>query len=53
VKGHLLIFLSNPNTVVNTQENSGKIELTFLNTELPQAYAKKMDVLDFATLFQS
>ena len=48
-EGHLLIFLSNPNTVVNTQEKSGKIELTFLNTELPQAYAKKMDVLDFAT----
>jgi len=48
-EGRLLIFLSNPNTVVNTQEKSGKIELSFLNTKLPQAYAKKMDVLDFAT----
>jgi len=48
-EGRLLISLSNPNTVVNTQEKAGKIELSFLNTTLPAAYAKKMDVLDFAT----
>ncbi len=48
-EGRLLISLSNPNTVVNTEEKAGKIELSFLNTNLPQAYAKKMDVLDFAT----
>ena len=48
-EGRLLISLSNPNTVVNTQEKAGKIELSFLNTSLPTAYAKKMDVLDFAT----
>ncbi|MBE0469646.1 MAG: type IV pilus secretin PilQ [Methyloprofundus sp.] len=48
-EGRLLIYLSNPNTVVNTQEKSGKIELSFLNTTLATAYAKKMDVLDFAT----
>jgi len=48
-EGRLLISLSNPNTVVNTQEKGGKIELSFLNTTLPSAYAKKMDVLDFAT----
>jgi type IV pilus assembly protein PilQ len=48
-EGRLLIALSNPNTVVNAQEKAGKIELTFLNTSLPNLYAKKMDVLDFAT----
>lgn len=48
-EGRLLVYLSNPNTVVNTQEKAGKIELSFLNTSLPQMYAKKMDVLDFAT----
>jgi len=48
-EGRLLISLSNPNTVVNIQEKSGKIELSFLNTTLPVAYARKMDVLDFAT----
>ncbi len=48
-EGRLLVYLSNPNTVVNTQEKAGKIELSFLNTVLPQAYVKKMDVLDFAT----
>lgn len=48
-EGRLLIYLSNPNTVVNTQEKAGKIELSFLNTKLPSKYVKKMDVLDFAT----
>ena len=48
-EGRLLIYLSNPNTVVNTQEKAGKIELSFLNTTLASAYVKKMDVLDFAT----
>jgi len=48
-EGRLLIYLSNPNTVVNTQEKAGKIELSFLNTTLAPAYVKKMDVLDFAT----
>jgi len=48
-EGRLLVSLSNPNTVVNTQEKGGKLELSFLNTQLPQKYAKKMDVLDFAT----
>ncbi len=48
-EGRLLIYLSNPNTVVNAYEKAGKIELSFLNTSLPPAYAKKMDVLDFST----
>ncbi|NOQ63616.1 MAG: type IV pilus secretin PilQ [Methyloprofundus sp.] len=48
-EGRLLVYLSNPNTVVDTHEKSGKIELSFLNTKLPDLYAKKMDVLDFAT----
>ncbi len=48
-EGRLLISLSNPNTVVNTQEKAGKIELTFLNTRISNQYIKKMDVLDFAT----
>ncbi len=48
-EGRLLIYLSNPDTVVNTHEKAGKIELSFLNTDLPPKYAKKMDVLDFAT----
>ncbi|WP_230987938.1 AMIN domain-containing protein [Bathymodiolus japonicus methanotrophic gill symbiont] len=48
-EGRLLIYLSNPNTVVNTQEKAGKIALSFLNTRLPSRYIKKMDVLDFAT----
>lgn len=48
-EGRLLISLSNPNTVVNAQEQGDKIVLNFLNTTLPAAWAKRMDVIDFAT----
>jgi type IV pilus assembly protein PilQ len=48
-EGRLLISLSNPNTVVNAQEVGNKIVLNFLNTTLPTAWAKRMDVIDFAT----
>ncbi len=48
-EGRLLISLSNPNTVVNAQEVGNKIVLNFLNTTLPAAWAKRMDVIDFAT----
>ncbi len=48
-EGRLIISLSNPNTVVNAQEQGDKIILNFLNTSLPSSWAKKMDVMDFAT----
>jgi type IV pilus assembly protein PilQ len=48
-EGRLLISLSNPNTVVNAQEVGDKIVLNFLNTTLPPSWAKRMDVIDFAT----
>ena len=48
-EGRLLVSLSEPNIVVTTVEKSGKIELTFINTQLPEKYAKKIDVIDFAT----
>ena len=48
-EGRILISLSNKNTLVKTQERSGKIELRFINTKLPAHYAKRMDVIDFAT----
>lgn len=48
-EGRLIISLSNPNTVVNAQEQGDKIILNFLNTSLPASWAKRMDVLDFAT----
>jgi len=48
-EGRILISLSNKNTLVKTQQKSGKIELRFINTKLPANYAKRMDVIDFAT----
>ncbi len=48
-EGRLIISLSNPNTVVNAQEQGDKIILNFLNTTLPASWGKKMDVTDFAT----
>lgn len=48
-EGRILISLSNKDTLVKTQQKSGKIELRFINTKLPANYAKRMDVIDFAT----
>jgi type IV pilus assembly protein PilQ len=48
-EGHILISLSRKDTLVKTQKKSGKIELRFINTKLPVNYAKRMDVIDFAT----
>jgi len=48
-EGRILISLSNKDTLVKTQQKSGKIELRFINTTLPANYAKRMDVIDFAT----
>lgn len=48
-EGRILISLSNKNTLVKTQQKAGKVELRFINTKLPANYAKRMDVIDFAT----
>jgi len=48
-EARVLISLLNKNTLVKTEEKSGKIELRFINTHLPDKYKKRMDVLDFAT----
>lgn len=48
-EGRMLISLANPNTVVNSREEGGKIVLSFLNTGLPPNFARHMDVTDFAT----
>lgn len=52
-EGRILIDLSAPNTVVDIKERAGKVELNFLNTQLPREFAKNYDVSDFATPVQS
>lgn len=51
-EGKILVSLTNPNTIVNTKEQGGKIVLTFLNTDLPAELEKRIDVSDFATPVQ-
>ncbi|CAA9890894.1 Pilus assembly protein PilQ [Candidatus Methylobacter favarea] len=48
-EGRLLVSLANPNTVVNTKEEGGKVILSFLNTRLPEKLAKRLDVSEFGT----
>ncbi len=48
-EGRILISLANPNTVVNSKEQAGKIILSFLNTKLPKNLLKRLDVSEFAT----
>lgn len=48
-EGRILVSLANPNTIVNTKEEGGKVVISFLNTRLPGNLAKRMDVSEFAT----
>lgn len=48
-EGRILISLANPNTIVNTKEQAGKVILTFVNSRLPSNLAKRLDVSEFAT----
>ncbi len=48
-EGRILVSLANPNTIVNTKEQGGKVILSFVNTRLPQNLTKRLDVSEFAT----
>lgn len=48
-EGRILISLANPNTVVNTKEEGGRVVISFLNTRLPDNLSKRLDVSEFAT----
>lgn len=48
-EGRILVSLANPNTVVNSKKESGKVILSFLNTQLPAGLSKRLDVSEFAT----
>ncbi|MCF7966494.1 MAG: type IV pilus secretin PilQ [Methylobacter tundripaludum] len=48
-EGRILVSLANPNTIVNSKEQGGKVVISFLNTRLPQSLAKRLDVSEFAT----
>lgn len=48
-EARILISLANPNTVVNSKKENGKVVINFLNTQLINGLAKRLDVSEFAT----
>ncbi len=48
-EGRILISLANPNTIVNSKEEAGKVIVSFVNTQLNGNLAKRLDVSEFAT----
>lgn len=48
-QGRILVYLANPNTVVNTKEDNGKVVVSFLNTKLSTKLSRRLDVSEFAT----
>jgi len=48
-QGRILVYLANPDTVVNTKEDSGKVIVSFLNTKLTTNLSRRLDVSEFAT----
>ncbi len=48
-EGRILVTLANPNTIVNSKKEGGKVVVSFLNTRLSESLAKRLDVSEFAT----
>lgn len=48
-EGRILISLNDPNTVVDMQEQGGKVVIHFVNTGISTDLSKSLDVTDFAT----
>jgi type IV pilus assembly protein PilQ len=48
-EGRILISLANPNTIVNSRQEGGKVVINLLNTRLAENMAKRLDVSEFAT----
>ena len=51
--GRILVTLSDPSTPVDIQEEGGRIVISFMDTELPERLARRLDVTDFATPVQT
>ncbi len=52
-EGRLIVSLSDPSMVVDTQEEGGRIIVEFLNAEVPEQLQRRLDVVDFATPVQT
>lgn len=52
-EGRVIVTLSDPSMVIDTQEESGRIIVEFINAELPERLQRRLDVIDFATPVQT
>lgn len=48
-QGRVVIELSDPSVIVDSQTRAGKIVIDFLNTQVPERLQRRLDVTDFAT----
>jgi type IV pilus assembly protein PilQ len=48
-EGRILVYLANPDTIVNSKQEGGKVVINLLNTRLSENLAKRLDVSEFAT----
>ncbi len=48
-QGRVIVKLSDPKTVVDVREEGNRVVLNFVDTQLPAALQRKLDVVDFAT----
>lgn len=48
-EGRVVVRLSDPDVVVDTREEGGRIYIDLLSTSVPQELVQRLDVLDFAT----
>ncbi len=48
-EGRVLVTLSDPSIGIDIREEGGKVVVDFLNSELPEKLARRLDVTDFAT----
>ena len=48
-EGRIFVTFNNPNVVIDVRQESGKIVVDFMNTNLPGPLHQRLDVVDFAT----
>ena len=48
-EGNVIVTLSDPSVSVDVEDLASGIELSFINTELPEELRRRLDVTDFAT----
>ncbi|MGD8309465.1 MAG: type IV pilus secretin PilQ [Chromatiales bacterium] len=48
-EGRVVVTVSDPNAVIDMQEQGGRLLVDFMDTRLPERFMRRFDVTDFAT----